>query len=429
MNAGWFILRAMRQILVALLLAAGLLSGPLHAQDAADELPEGIEAGASKIAACFLPGELDELDARIDAARLPLPGCATGLIAPERAIGATRSYLPGNGSVVDCASMRRRQENSRQLYAFLGDVVAAAEGSAPACAAAMIRAWAEADAMAEVAPGAAAGPSETLGMFVLGGLASTYLIHPKVRAAAGDDGDKVILGWFGRRSAQVAQNIDQRVKAGRHSNILYWEGFSILPTALMTADPDLLQRSRATFRIALKEVTADQPAAQDDGFLPAELGRGDKALTYQVFATQAIVGSATLSQAYGCDFLDGAGRRNQFVSLLARSIEGSFDPGVFTSAAVRLGASPKPIDQQQPGTVRRAPQLLYLVNRIDPRLADRVDAELAKALGKPQPVVAPSAGARAVNDRLGGGYARLADQAVAMAAKPAPAPLRKLCGG
>ena len=166
-------------LLVALLVQPALVQ-PTFAQD--DDLPEGVEAYASTQAACFAPGELAGLDAGIDAARQPLRGCASGVIPPEPKIVAAHAYKPGGGDKFDCASLRRRQESSRFLYAFLGDVVAAAERGDNACAAGMLRTWAEAGAMTSAAANSP-GPSRALGMFVFGGLSSAYLIHPEVRAA------------------------------------------------------------------------------------------------------------------------------------------------------------------------------------------------------------------------------------------------------
>lgn len=415
--------------LAALLLAALLLQPvplrPAFAQD--DDLPEGVEAYASTQAACFAPGELAGLDAGIDAARQPLRGCASGVIPPEPKIVAAHAYKPGGGDKFDCASLRRRQESSRFLYAFLGDVVAAAERGDNACAAGMLRTWAEAGAMTSAAANSP-GPSRALGMFVFGGLSSAYLIHPEVRAAAGPAGEKAILAWFQRLSGRVAQDIAARRAMPRLDNILYWQGFSILPTALMTADPELMRLSRGVFRTALDQVTTGEPDPADDGYLPLELRRGDKALGYQVFATFPVAGMATLSRAYGCDFVDGAPRRAIFGDLVTRSVQGGLDPQSVAEAAVRLGAARTEIPQQKPATVRQTPGLMYLVNRMDPKLYGRIDADLAATLGLPQPVVSPGAGAGLVNERLGGSFGRLADQAAALAAEPTPAPLRKVCG-
>lgn len=412
-------------LLFAALLAA---TAPAFAQDAFDTLPEGMEPYADRRSACFLPGELDGLDAEIDATRQPLPGCAAGVIPPQAEIDASRAYKKGGGSAVDCASMRRREAGNRFLNAFLDDVVAASR-DAPACAAGMLRGWAGADAMRDIGTEGAVNTSRALGMFTLAGLSATYLAAPDVRAAAGPEGDREILAWFRRLSARVEEDIAAKRARQDEDNIQYWQGFAILPTALMTADPILLEESRSTFQAAMREVTARQPDPDDDGFLPLELERGDKALNYQGYAAHPIVGMALLSRAYGCDFLGSKRDRRQFVSLMSRTLEGNLNPDLFAQAAVRFGKRKKAVEQQRSYTVRQTPDLMYLIDRMDPALYDRIDARLAKATGKPRPVVPASGGAKGALDRMGGGYARLADRAAALADQPAPAPLAGVCGG
>ena len=415
--------------LLPLILAAALAAAaPVLGQGAFDALPEGMDPYAGARSACFLPGELAGLDAEIDATRRPLPGCAAGVIPPQAEIDASRAYKKGSGSAVDCASMRRREAGNRFLKAILDDVIAASE-TAPACAAGMIRTWAEADAMREIGTEGSANTSRAIGMFTLSGLSATYLVAPEVRAAAGSEGDREILAWFRRLSARVEEDIAAKRARKDEDNIQYWQGFAVLPTALMTADPTLLKQSRATFHAAMREVTEKRRDPQDDGFLPLELERGDKALNYQSYAAHPIVGMATLSRAYGCDFLDTDWKRGQFVSLMSRTLEGNLDPELFAEAAVRLGKRKKAVEQLRSYTARHAPDLMYLVDRTDPDLFDRIDARVAKATGKPRPVFPASLGADGANDRMGGGYARLADRAAALSEKPAPGPLAEVCKG
>jgi hypothetical protein len=415
--------------LLALLLAAALAAAaPVLGQSVFDSLPEGMDPYASRRSACFLPGELDGLDAQIDATRQPLPGCAAGMVPPQSEIDASRSYKRRSGSIVDCASMRRREAGNRYLKVFIDDVLTASR-DAPACAAGMLRNWAEADAMAEIGTEEAVNTSRALGMFTLAGLSSTYLVAPDVRAAAGPEGDREILAWFRRLSARVEEDIVAKRAREDEDNIQYWQGFAVLPTALMTADPALLKQSRATFHAAMREVTEKQPNARDDGFLPLELERGDKALNYQFYALHPIIGMATLSQAYGCDFLDTDWKRDQFVSLMSRTLEGNLDPQMFAEAAVRFGKRKKPVKQQRSYKTRHASGLMYLVDRMDPDLFDRIDARVAEETGRPRPVFVASKGAEGAHGRIGGSYARLADRAEELAGEPAPGPLAEVCDG
>lgn len=137
---------------------------------------------------------------------------------------------------------------------------------------------------------------------------------------------------------------------------------------------------------------------------------------------------ATLSRAYGCDFLDTDWKRGQFVSLMSRTLEGNLKPELFAEAAVRFGKRKKAVEQQRSYTVRHAPDLMYLVDRMDPDLFERIDARVAKASGKPQPVFAASS-ARTGPTTGWGSYARLADRAGELAGELAPGPLAEVCDG
>lgn len=418
---------------LALLRAAGLalvLAGAAAAQSGLDSLPEGMDAYASTRSECFLPGEIAKLDAEIEASRQSLPGCASGVVPPEAEIEASRAYKQHSGSVIDCASMRKREENTRFLNAFLADVIATADGpkAAPACAAAMIGAWAEADAMRDIGAEGSENTARALRMFTLAGLSSAYLIHPEVRAAAKPAQDAAILAWFGRLSSGVEEDIARRRAQPREDNIQYWHGWAILPTALLRGDAELLGQSRRIFGVAMGAVTRDEPDPRNDGFLPLELGRGDKALSYQAYALQPILAMATLSQAYGCDFLASRKDADQLAALVTRTLEGYEDPAIFAQAAVRLGMRKKPAKQQR-GSAGRAPDLVYLVNRLDPALYDRIDGAVSEATGKPQPVFPPGRGAKESIDRLGGSLRTLANQSAALAKQPAPKGLARACGG
>lgn len=418
----------MRQKLLAL--AFLVVTGPALAQDLLEALPEGIGAYSDTRGACFLPGEIAALDERIDASRQPLADCPAGVVPPAAEIDASRAYRRGSGSEVDCASMRRREESTRFLNAFLADVVAASEGAraAPACAAGMIGVWARADAMRDIGSEGSENTARALRMLTLAGVSAAYLLHPEVRAAAGPAADATILAWFGRLSAGVGEDIARRRAQPREDNIQYWHGWAILPTALLTADAGLLGESRRIFETALGDVTRGRPDPRDDGFLPLELGRGDKALGYQAYALQPILAMATLSQAYGCDFLDTRPERDALASVMIRTLEGYEDPAIFAQAAVRLGQRKKPVKQRR-GAASRAPDLVYLAYRIDPALYDRMDAALAEATGRTPPVFPPGRGAKVTIDRLGGSLRVLANEAEALGAQPAPPGLRAACAG
>lgn len=134
---------------------------------------------------------------------------------------------------------------------------------------------------------------------------------------------------------------------------------------------------------------------------------------------------AVMSRAYGCDMLDKDWKRDRLVSLVARSVAGREDAQIFVDAvAAREG---KPVPQQPRGMSRRAGDLVYLMQRINPAFAARIAAAAAAELGRPEPILAADSGAEAGFDRLGGAFAALADTAAALRDLPPPAALAQSC--
>ncbi|MFO1104784.1 MAG: alginate lyase family protein [Amaricoccus sp.] len=416
--------RASRRIL--LLLGIALAQPSLAQTIPSAALPAGIPALADRRQQCFLPGEKAQYDAAIDATRVSVPGCSEGVIPPQTMVQSDRVYAQGSSSVVDCASMRQNEFGTRYLDTFRDELVAEVDQGNPACAAGMLSLWAKAGAMTEISTEGWPNQSKADIMWTLAGISAAYLTSPSVQAAArADKSDAAIRGWFDTLSGPVSDMIDTVRAQHKENNLQYWRAYAILPTALLNGNAALLQQSRGVFSRAMQAVTTGNPDPSDDGYLTRELRRGDKALAYQDFASQPLVGMVTLSQAYGCEFLRPADRP-QLVSLMARTVQGSFDPGIFSEQqAERALGSGEEMDGNGGG--RASPRLLYLINRFDPALYAQIDKTLAQELGKPRPVIAASYGADAVRPQLGGRLDRLADGAAALRGAPSPK-LAKVCG-
>lgn len=409
-----------------ILLLLGLAAQPALAQTIPSAaLPAEIPALADRRTQCFLPGEKAQYDKAIDATRVSVPGCANGVIPPQAMVQSWRVYAQGSNSVVDCASMRQNEFGTRYLNTFRDEVTAEVDGGNPACAAGMLSLWAKAGAMSEISAGGTPNQSKADIMWTLSGLAAAYLTSPAVQDAARQaKSDAAIRAWFGMLSQPVSQTIDSARAQRKENNMQYWRAYTTLATGLLTGDPALVQQSRGVFSRAMQAVTTGSPDPSDDGYLTRELRRGDKALSYQDFAAQPLVGMITLSQAYGCEFLRPADRP-PLVSLMARTVQGSFDPSIFSEqqAERQLGEGA----EMQGGSGRAGPQLLYLIDRFDPALYAAIDQTLARELGKPRPVVPAGEGADAVRPQLGGRLDRLADGAAALRTAKSPK-LAKVCG-
>lgn len=431
----------------ALALAAqllGLAGGTALAEDVAPEmpparppsaaLPAGIAPYAVTRSQCFARGERQAYNAWLDTQRVTLPDCGKGVIPPQHTVQSAPVYKPGSNRVVDCASTRANDFGTGYLDVFLADLVQAMDGpeAAPACAAAMIELWAGAGAMAEVeGEGRAARQSAMDRTWTLAGISAAYFAHPAVqevaKAAVLPDGrtqDAVIRDWFATLAQQVSAEIEVRRDTRPENNLQYWSAFALLPTALLTGNAALLEQADGVFVRAVKSVTKDDDPL-GPGFLPEELTRGDKSINYQTFAAFPLVGMAVMSRAYGCDLLDKGWKRDRLVSLVARSVAGREDPQIFIDAVAITGG--KSVPQQPKGMGRRAGDLLYLMQAINPAFGDRINAAAAAELDRPAPILAPDSGADASFDRLGGTFAALATTAAALRDTPPPQALAGIC--
>jgi hypothetical protein len=247
-------------------------------------------------------------------------------------------------------------------------------------------------------------------MWTLGGISAAYFANPGVRTAARDHGaDGMILDWFAGLARMVTGEIRGRRDDDNENNIFYWQGFSILPTALLSGDPELLRVSRSVFNAAIREVTHGSEDPSRDGFLPRELRRGSKALSYQAFATYPIVGMAALSQAYGCDFLNSPWKRRQLSALMIRTLEAGRNPDVVSREIALREPKRPPVEPGRSRNVRHVPDLLYLIDRVDPSMYRRIDKGVARELDLPRPVFPADRGEDWSVDRMGGKFAKLAD--------------------
>ncbi len=425
-----FRLGAASLVATFLLTAAGPVFGQAESSALLGPLPEGIEAYADVRGQCFLPGEREGLERALDSERIALEGCARGVVPPMTLVQASRTYKQGSNRIIDCVSLRRDLWQTGRLDRFLADLVAETDGPSGSalCAARMIETWARAGAMSEVAADGSESQSRAAIMWTLGGVSAAYFANPAVQVAAREGGaDTAIIGWFRGLAEGVKVDIRRKQAAEDEDNIQYWQGFAILPTALLAGDPELLELSRGTFTAAMREVTEKSADPQRDGFLPLELERGNKSLHYQAYATYPIVGMAVASQAYGCDFVNSRWKRRQFVNLMTRTMAGVIDPNLFTDEIARRLPGITRSEQQKSYTVRHSPELLPPIERLSPGLYDRIDAGVAAIFDRPRPVFPPETTENGSVTRLGGQFAKFADAAEALGEERAEG-LAEICG-
>jgi hypothetical protein len=380
------------------------------------DLPPGVNATETDRAKCFLPGELEAFDARMDAQKVAVSGCSNGVIAPQSIIESYEVY--DRNQNINCRSYRLNEFHTRFLDRYVSELtplVDATERNYAApnvlCASNMFYLWASRDAMTTISPYGSPHQSKLDRMWTFAGASAAYLKHPHVRQRAagqsvsnGRTKDSVILDWTKKIAPQISAEIDVNRSQGHESNTQYWRAFSILPTALMNQDVDLLGQSRAVFVTALKAVENGIVPEEKKGFLPFELERGTRTIMYHGFAASPIYGMALYSQAYGCDFMAASSWRVSQVSRLTRkTIQGYYNQTVFKDRIRELyGTEVQPSQSDYRS-------LMYLGDSLDPAISQNV----AEFLATQENVnLGPKYGRDSANPRLGGAYKVLAESAL-----------------
>nr|WP_170168860.1 alginate lyase family protein [Rhodovulum robiginosum] len=355
-------------------------------------MPKGVAPTASERNACFAKGEKALIARTIDRDRIAVTGCDTGVVAPRKTLSTYPVYLSGSGQrgdVFDCRKVRLNELSSGYLDRYLEEVVAATDAAggdpdarAALCAANMLYTWAKHDGMEVIGENGSRNQARSERSWTLGSLSAAYLKSRGTRARAArmpvgatSDKNEVILDWFSTLSYGTLDYIGDRRRQGLdHTNIQYWNGYAMLPTAILTGDGTLFRASEAIFESAIDQITED-PRPERDGFLPRELMRGSKAQGYHVFALKPILGMAILSTAHDCDFVDTGWEAGQIESLARTVFEGYFFEDKFARAIPRFTDNP-PVKQN----VWNPAGLGYLVAQLDPQMYLDLERHLQEIL-------------------------------------------------
>jgi len=158
--------------------------------------------------------------------------------------------------------------------------------------------------------------------WALGSISSSYLrlkfseSHPLQGHEAQT---QKIEAWFSRMADQVVSDWSN-LPLEKINNHSYWAAWSVMATSVVTNRRDLFDWSVKEFKVAANQV-------DDQGFLPNELKRNQRALAYHNYALPPLAMIATFAQANGVDLRpenNGALKR-----LGDRVLEGSKEPEEF----------------------------------------------------------------------------------------------------
>jgi len=191
--------------------------------------------------------------------------------------------------------------------------------SAAVCVVQLLKAVAASDAMTGTK---ASNQSYYLQNWVLGGMAVAYLKVMPAHAASNED-DALITGWMGKVGWQVEAYFEarrQKKTSDGQNNHLYWAGFAAMAAAIAANDHKLFDWGVQTYWDGVHNI-------QPDGTLPLEMGRGQKALHYHLFAVTPLVMMAELGEANGLPMY--AANNQALQKLAVRCLAGLADNSYF----------------------------------------------------------------------------------------------------
>ncbi|WP_397449685.1 mannuronate-specific alginate lyase [Pseudomonas sp. NA-150] len=161
------------------------------------------------------------------------------------------------------------------------------------CVLNLLTSWAKADAL-ESKDFNHTGKS--MRKWALGSMSSSYLhlkfsdSHP---LAAHQQQAQVIEHWFSTLADQVVSDWDN-LPLDQNNNHTYWAAWSVMATSVVTNRRDLFDWSVKEYRIGANQI-------DKDGFLPNELKRKQRALSYHNYALPPMAMIASFAQANGVD--------------------------------------------------------------------------------------------------------------------------------
>ena len=128
--------------------------------------------------------------------------------------------------------------------------------------------------------------------------------------------------WLGQIAEQVKSEWDAGEPPNKINNHFYWAAWAVMATSVVVDRRDLFDWSAGIYRTFASQVDGE-------GWLPNELARDTRALSYHNFAITPVAMMAAFGKANGLD-LPGAGN-GALARLATRTLQGIADPSIFES--------------------------------------------------------------------------------------------------
>jgi poly(beta-D-mannuronate) lyase len=268
--------------------------------------------------------------------------CPT-LAAMPHDIVAYDYYSDAKHSIIDPTRHAAYQAASKPYGDVEAAVVRAADNfqqtgsrAAAACVAHILSAQAQANSMTG---SMSSNQAYYVQGWALGAVAIGWLkVRPAGNAALGltPEQTTALTAWLKTVGGQVEDYFngmhEKNASTGRN-NHYYWAGFSVMAAGIAANDRAQYEWGIGTYKVGVDQI-------QPDGTLPLEMGRGQRALHYHLFAAAPLVTIAELAEANGDNLY--AYDQSRLALLVARCVAGLDDNHFFVEKSGVAQDTPSP---------------------------------------------------------------------------------------
>ena len=196
-------------------------------------------------------------------------------------------------------------------------------------------------------------------------LVSIALSYARAKAVIPEGRDHPVIDAWLRDLVRGMDRYYGKWQRASWNNHVYWQGLAEAAVATAVGDERLLRKGLDKYRLGVDEIT-------DEGLLPKEVARKEKALGYHIFSLPPLVMMAEIGERNGIDLY---GYRDGAIHRLVRTVaKGVADPHTFEEL---VGGKPQELDKRRPG---------WNLAWAEPYLARFPDEKLERMLAPVRPV-------------------------------------------
>jgi poly(beta-D-mannuronate) lyase len=200
---------------------------------------------------------------------------------PVMELNVNSYYTDSKHSVIDPVLKAKHDEAVKPLEDFIKKAAHDVDHGQESCAVAWLYTWAQGKSLL--------GKMTTEQAFyerkwMLAGFA---LVFSKAEAFADAQQKEIILHWLKTLTDQTIEHSDAH--HGPRNNHYYWEGVAVGAVGALSGEEKYQSWAKGVYQYAMNQI-------QNDGSLPLELARGQRALHYHAFSAAPLVLLASIYQ-------------------------------------------------------------------------------------------------------------------------------------